>query len=517
MIAVNGGVKGGAVDRVQSVVIVGGGPSGWLAAAALGRLLAPSFCQVRLIDLPAEAGPLSEAALPSFHRLNKLLGIDEEDLLQKTHGTFRLGAQFADWGRIGQRYFHGFGSLGAKLEAVPFQHYWLKLRRMGEGAGIDAGIEEYSTAAAAARLSRFARPIADRRSVLSLYSYGYHFRAESLAAYLRQYAQAHGVIRIEGDIVAAQLRSEDGCIDAVLMKDGSRVAADLYIDCTGAGVLSQQALKFGYVDWSRWLPCDRLVSVASTGGADLAPYSESVAERLGWRRRVPLQGCAENGFVYSRTHLSDDEAAAMLLSGVEGRVLGAPGFLQVSPGRPAQFWNKNCVALTGGMLDPLESTGLHLVQTGITRLISLFPVGRSSPEDQREYNRLTGMEHERIRDYLILHYKCTQRGDSPFWERCREMDIPDTLRTKIELFRHSGRISMLDEEHFGEASWLALFLGLNIEPTAYDPLADVLDVSDARAALSHMRSMIREAVITLPTHARFIEEHCAAKTAGVFA
>jgi tryptophan halogenase len=515
MIAVNGVVSGGAVDRVQSIVIVGGGPAGWLAAAALGRLLAPSFCQVRLIDSPpAEAGTSSEAALPSFHRLNKLLGIDEEDLLQKTHGTFRLGARFADWGRVGQRYFHAFGSMGAKLEAVPFQHYWLKLHLMGEGAGI----EEYSTAAVAASLGRFARPVEDRRSVLSLYSYGYHFHAASLAAYLRQYAQAHGVIRIEGNVFAAQLRSEDGCIDALLMEDGSRVGADLYIDCTGArGVLSQQALKFGYVDWSQWLPCDRMVSIPSASGPDPAPFSESIAERLGWRRRVPLQGCTDNGFVYSRTHLGDDEAAATLLAGVAGKALGEPGFLALSPGRPAQFWNKNCVALTGGMLDPLESTGLHLAQTGITRLISLFPVSRVSPDDQREYNRLTAMEHERIRDYLILHYKCTQRGDSPFWERSRRMDIPDTLRAKIELFRHSGRISMLDEEHFGEDSWLALFLGQNIEPSAYDPLADVLDLADVRSALSHMRSMIRDEVLRLPRHAQFIEEHCPAKTAGTLA
>ena len=498
-------------ERVQSIAIVGGrGAAAWLAAAALARLLKRGFCDIHVVDPPASirAGAFSEVALPSFHRLNGLLGINENDLLRKTRGTFRLGAQFADWSRLGDRYFHTFGPIGAKLDAVPFHHYWLKLREL-KGP---TGIEDYSTATVAARSGRFARPVSDRHSVLSHYSYGYHFQAGLLAAYLREYAQAHGVTRLERNVVAVQLRAEDGFIEALQLDDGSRLRADLYIDCTGAGAggeVMRQVSDANWNDWSHWLPCDRAVGVTYADPGDPKPYSEAAAQGSGWRWRIPLQHCVDSGCAYSSRHISDDDAAASLLSELPGAALADPHILQLSPGRPATFWNKNCIVLTGSVLEPLESTGLHLVQTGITRLVSLFPVRRFSGDDIEEYNRLTVMEHERIRDFLILHFKATERRDSPFWEHCRGMQIPDSLRSKIELFRSCGRVAMFDEEHFGEDSWIALFLGQNLVPQDYDPLADVLDAGEATAALLRMRSMIADAVATLPTHSHFLREHCA--------
>jgi tryptophan halogenase len=520
MIAVNGGVKGSLVretgmhvaDRVHRIVIVGGGAAGWLAAATLARLLKTSFCDIRLIDTPPdEAASFSEVALPSFHRLNNLLGIDENDLLQKTRGTFKLGTQFVNWGHLGERYFHAFGSVGAKLDAVSFHHYWIKLHLLGDATSFDS----YSTAAVAANHGRFAHPVQDRRSILSLYSYGYHFHAASLAAYLREYAEAHGVTRIDRDVADVQLRGEDGFVDALELEDGSRVRADLYVDCSGAmGRLSRQALGGGYEDWSDWLPCDRIVGIPCTSDGALAPYSESIAEPSGWRRRIPLQHCVDSSFVYCSRHLSDDEAAAALLADLPASALASPRLQRLSPGRPSQFWKKNCIWLTGSGLEPLESTGLHLVQTGITRLVTLFPVSRFSPSDIEEYNRLTTIEHERIRDFLILHYQSAQRGESPFWEHCRQMAIPDTLRVKIDLFRRCGRIAMLEDEHFGEDSWLSLLLGQNINPLGYDPLADVVEIDEVKAALLRMRSMIQEGVAGLPTHRQYIQEHCPAKLGG---
>jgi tryptophan halogenase len=503
---------GAPADRVQNIVVVGGGAAGWLAAATLARLLKPSFCDIRLIASPQDqVGAFSEVALPSFHRLNGLLGINENDLLQQTRGTFRLGALFADWGRLGDRYYHTFGSLGAKLDAVPFHHYWVKLRQFGDSTGIDA----YSMATVAAKQGRFAHPALEPGSFSSLYSYGYHFHAGSLAAYLREYAQSHGVTAIDRSVVRARLRGEDGFIDALQLDDGSCIRADLYIDCTGTrGVLAQQMLDNDHEDWSHLLPCDRMVGILGEAAGDLPPYSESTAQRAGWRRRIPLQQCMDTAYVYSSRHISDDEATATLLADLPGRALAEPRLLRLIPGRPTKFWDKNCIALAGNLLDPLESTGLHLVQTGITRLVTLFPVRRFSPSDIEEYNRLTTMEYERIRDFLILHYKTTQRGDSPFWEHCRHMAIPETLRVKIELFRRCGRIAMFDEEHFGEDSWLSVFLGQNLDPQDYDPLADVLDIEEVKAALSRMRSMIQDGVCTMPTHSQFIAEHCSAKPSG---
>jgi tryptophan halogenase len=490
-------------ERVQSIAIVGGGAAAWLAAATLARLLKPEFCAIRVVDSPrAAAGTFSEVALPTFHRLNGLLGINEADLLRRTRGTYSLGARFSDWGRQGDRYFHTFSPIGARLEAVPFHHYWMKLRRLGD----PTGIEEYSIATAAAKMLRFAPPAPDRRSVSSLYSYGFHFDAGLLAGYLREYAQAHGVTRVDRDVVQVQLRGEDGFIDALQLDDGSRVHADLYIDCGGTeGPLLGQTAITGHEDWRQWLPCDRAVVVACASASNPPPYSECMARESGWAWRVPLQGRIDCGYAYSSRHVGDDEARARLLSELPGETLAEPRRLRLAQGRPAKFWNKNRILLTGSILEPLESTGLHLVQTGITRLLTLFPVCRYSPGDIEEYNRLTVMEHERIRDFLILHFKATQRGDSPFWDDCRGMEIPDTLRTKLELYRDSGRIAMFDEEHFGEDSWLSLLLGQNIDPQDYDPLADVLDVGEVRAALLHMRSLVRDAVGALPGHSQYIE------------
>lgn len=497
-----------ALNRVQSIAIVGAGAAAWLAAATLARRLRADFCDIRVIESAGDAiSTFSETALPSFHRLNGLLAIDENDLVRKTHGTFRLGARFDDWGRSGDRYFHTYGSIGAKLDAVSFHHYWIKLRQ----AGNLSRIEEYSTATVAAKNHRFAHASLDRRSMLSLYSYGYHFHAGLLCAYLREYARAHGVTGIEGKVAHAQVRG-DGFIEALQLDDGSRIAADLYIDCGGVpGSVLGRPLNADFEDWSRWLPCDRAVDILCAGASDPAPYSEATAKDAGWLRRTPLQGCTDNTYIYSSRHISDDEAAATLRRDLPGPALTEPRLLRLPPGRPVRFWKNNRIALSGGAADLLESTGLHLVQTGVTRLLTLFPVRQFSPADIEEYNRLTAAEHERIRDFLILHFKATQRGDSAFWNHCRELAIPDTLRAKMDLFRCCGRVAMLDEEHFGEDSWLTLFVGQNLEPRDYDPLADVLDVREASAALSRMRCLIQDGVDTLPTHANYLQKHCPAE------
>jgi tryptophan 7-halogenase len=497
-----------SLDRVQSIAIVGAGAAAWLAAATLARRLRADFCSIRVIESTGGAtSTFSETVLPSFHRLNSLLAIDENDLLRKTRGTFRLGAKFNDWGQSGDQYFHTYGSVGAKLDAVSFHHYWIKLRQAGDLLDI----EEYSTATVAAKNQRFAHASLDRHSMLSLYSYGYHFHASLLAGYLREYALAHGVTGMAGKVAHVQLRS-DGFIEALQMHDGSRIAAELYIDCGGVpGRVFGRPLPDDFEDWSRWLPCDRAVDILCAGASEPAPYAEATAKQAGWLRRTPLQGFIDNTYIYSSSHISDDEAVATLRRDLPGPALTEPRLLSLPPGRPARFWEKNRIALTGSAADLLEATGLHLVQTAITRLLTLFPVRQFSPVDIEEYNRLTAAEHERIRDFLILHFKATQRGDSAFWNHCRELAIPDTLRAKVDLFRCCGRMAMLDDEHFGEDSWLTLFVGQNLEPRDYDPLADVLDLQEARAALLRMRSLIQEGVDTLPTHANYLAEHCPAE------
>jgi tryptophan halogenase len=493
-------------SRIRSIAIIGGGAAGWLSAATLSRVLRPDYCTIRVLGVARpDSGPISEATNPAFHRLTGLLGIDVAELVRATQATFSLGAEFRDWGRDGERYFHTFGPFGARLETVPFHHYWSRLRQLGDARTL----EEFSVATVAAKAGRFAIPAADQRSVLSLFSYGYHLDAGLLAAYLRSYAEQRGAVGVAQRVVDVELRAEDGFITALKLEDQSRIEADLFIDCSaGPGLPIHASLNAGYEDWSHWLPCDRAVVIACARDEDPRPYSQAIAHGSGWQWRVPLRHQVDTGYAYSAQFLSDEQALAMARASLPGRALSEPRLLRFVAGRPARFWLKNYLSLTGAALQPLESVRLHLVQTGISRLLTLFPDRSCNPGDADEYNRLTITEHERIRDFLILHFKASVRADSPFWQNCRTMAVPDTLRAKIELFESSGRLSQYDEEHFGDDNWLSVLLGQNIVPHSYDPLADIMDIEQLRAALAQAQSAIHQAVNTMPAHGRYLEHYC---------
>jgi len=178
----------------------------------------------------------------------------------------------------------------------------------------------------------------------------------------------------------------------------------------------------------------------------------------------------------------------------------------------ATIWNRNCVALglAAGFLEPLESTSIYLIQSGIARLLSLFPDRTFDDVEIDEYNRLTELQMEQIRDFIILHYKLTQRDDAPFWRHCSSMEIPQTLTRKINLFRRRGRIVRYQDELFTEDSWLAVMLGQNLKPDRYDPLVDMLSRDNTVAILRRMQALVRQAAESLPAHNDFIARHCAA-------
>jgi tryptophan halogenase len=501
-----------AERNIHSIAILGGGTAGWMCAAALSQVLRNRFCSIRVIE-SEEIGTVGvgEATIPAIRTFNGLLGLDENDFIRQTQATFKLGIEFHDWREVGHSYIHPFGQYGADIDAVGFHHFWLKLRESGEDIG---ELRDYAMAAAAARLNRFQRPVADQRSVLSMFAYAFHFDAALYARYLRTYAEQRGVKRTEGKVVDVAVDGQTGFIESLLLEGGERVFADFFIDCSGfRGLLIEQALKTGYEDWTHWLPCDRAVALPCEHGGALAPYTLAAARSAGWQWRIPLQHRVGNGYVYCSNYISDDEAAQMLLSNLEGQPRADPRFLRFTTGRRRRFWNKNCVALglASGFLEPLESTSIHLIQSAIIKLMSAFPDMRFSPVDEAEYNRILHLEFERIRDFIILHYSTTQRTDSELWRYCRAMAIPETLRYKAELFKSRGKIITLDEEHFGEPSWISIFIGQGIYPRRYNPFVDRLDATQVKRHLASIRDVIRRAAESMPAHEEFIAANCKAQ------
>ncbi len=503
-----------APGQIERVVIVGGGTAGWMSAAALANAL-PEQVSITLVESD-QIGTIGvgEATIPPIKLFNQSLGIDENTFLRETHGTFKLGIQFIDWGRKGDTYFHPFGKYGADFDAVPLHQYWLNERLQGD----PTPVSDYSMAWAAASRGRFEHPIRDPRRVQSTYDYAYHFDAGAYAAFLRRHAEARGVTRVEGRVTGTRLHPGTGFIEAVTLDDGRTVAGDLFLDCSGfRGLLIEQALATGYEDWSAWLPANSAVAVPCEAPEDPIPYTRSTARDAGWQWRIPLQHRIGNGYVFCSDHVSDDEASATLMANLPGRATAGPRVLHFTTGRRNSFWNRNCVAigLAAGFMEPLDSTSIHLIQSGITRLLALFPDKSCDSLARDEFNRITRIEYERVRDFLILHYCATRRDDTPFWNRVRTMPIPDSLQYRIDQFRTYGRIVADDLELFQNPSWLAVYTGQNIEPERCAPLAvQRAEAVQARQRLAGLRQVIAESAAAMPGHQAYINQHCSSQASA---
>jgi tryptophan halogenase len=495
---------------LSHIVIAGGGTAGWIAAAALSRLTNNGETRITLVESEEiRTVGVGEATIPPIAMFLRLLGIDLSEFMRETQATIKLGIEFEGWLRDGHRYIHPFGDYGRDINAVRFYQYWLKLRALGYDVG---EIEEYCLSAMAARHRRFAPPDPDPRTVQSSMAYAFHFDAALYAAYLRRYSEARGVKRVEGKIGEVKLRGEDGFVSSLQLADGREIEGDLFIDCTGfRALLIDKAMGVPYVDWSHWLPMNSALAVQSERVAEPLPYTRSTARPAGWQWAIPLQHRTGNGHVYCSDYMSDDEAGRILLANITGKPLTAPSQLRFTTGRREAFWSRNVVALglSSGFMEPLESTSIHFIQAGVTKLIALMPDKRFNPVERDTYNRLSILQFEQTRDFLILHYKATERT-GPFWDYVRNMDIPETLAQKIDLFRSNGRLFRFEDELFGEANWQSVLMGQGIMPERWDPMADALDVNVVAKQVQGIRDAVRETALRLPTHQEFLTRFCAA-------
>lgn len=493
----------------RRIVIAGGGTSGWMTAAALARFLEAGWT-ITLVE-SEEIGTIGvgEATIPMVRNFNQALGIDEAEFLAATQGTFKLGIAFEGWGGFDQSYLHAFGLVGRGLGLLPFQHYWLRARAQGTAGPLG----DYVLNAVAAADNRFAHVQRPPGSPLPPMPYAYHFDASLYAVFLRRFAEARGVVRREGRIVEVQRDGASGDVAALQLADGSTVAGDLFIDCSGfRSLLLGETLGVGYQDWSQWLGCDRAVAVPCARVEPLTPYTRSIAQPAGWRWRIPLQHRTGNGHVFSSAHISEDEATQRLLEQIDGEALADPRVIRFQSGRRERFWERNVVAigLASGFIEPLESTAIHLVQTAINRLLDFLPNGPVKDADRDSFNRMAVFEIEKIRDFVILHYAANGRHGEPFWDRVRTMELPDALAQRIAMFRASGRIMREHDELFDVPGWVQVMIGQGIEPQGWHPLADQLEPGQLDAFLETVKGAYIQDAARMPGHADFVARYCPA-------
>ncbi|WP_346837689.1 tryptophan halogenase family protein [Microbulbifer sp. SAOS-129_SWC] len=490
-------------SKIERLVIVGGGTAGWMTAALMAKVLGRAIDIVLVESDKIGSVGVGEATIPPILHFNRALGLDEREFLRETKGTIKLGIQFENWWKTGESYMHAFGTIGKNFPLCDFHHYW---RRSQQGA-TPASLWDYSLNYQAAIHNKFAHLAQIQGTSLPGLTYAYHFDAGLYARFLRRYSERSGVRRIEGTVDHVQRHPDSGHVDSLLLENGERIAGDLFVDCTGmAALLIDKTLGVDYEDWSHWLPCDRAQAVPSAAPRAPAPYTRAIAHAAGWQWQIPLQHRTGNGLVYSSAHYSDEQAREILLSHLPGEALAEPKTIAFRTGRRREPWHKNVISigLSSGFLEPLESTSIHLIQTAATRLAKLFPHRGIQPEEIAEYNRQSQVEMERIRDFIILHYKANARHDSDFWRACATMDVPDGLREKMALFAKTGKLFRDYDDLFSEAAWQQVLIGQGILPEDYHPLADNLSEQQLAELMQNLKILIDGTVAKLPQHAQFL-------------
>jgi tryptophan halogenase len=486
------------------VVIAGGGTAGWLTAFSLVTRLG-NLLDITLIesDQIGTVG-VGEATIPTIQTFHRLIGIDEQEFMAATQATFKLGIMFDNWGQQGDSYIHSFGEIGQRSWMAEFHELWMAAKAQGFGGSL----EDYCLELKAAKANKFATHIGKKPI-----NFAYHMNATAYAAYLRKKSEKAGVNRIEGRIETV-LNDQEGNISTLILDNKKQILGDVFIDCTGfRGLLIGQNLDVEYEDWSHWLAANSAIAVQTQAVESPRPYTRAIAHSAGWQWRIPLQNRVGNGIVYSSQFLSDDVAQSTLMENLTGESITEPRQLRFTTGRRKKAWHKNCIAigLSSGFLEPLESTSIHLVTTAILRLMKLFPFAGKINLLAEQFNRETRLELETIRDFIILHYKLTERNDSPFWNFYRTMPIPDSLAHRMAIFHENGYAWPDDVSLFRVDSWVQVMMGQGLMPKQHHEAGRVLPAKRLEQQLMTLKEMINQSVSQLPEHGDFIQKYCPAQ------
>lgn len=493
---------------ISKIAIIGGGTSGWLAASMLCQHLKRELTEVELIE-SEELGTIGvgESTVPPFVGLIHRLGIDENDFLRATDGTYKLGIKFVGWRDRGDAYFHPFGVIGKPIGNHDFYQCWLKARAQGD----TSALQDFSPCNVMAEQGRFFHPAKARNTPIGGANYALHVDALMVAKYLRGYSEARGLKRTEGKVISVNQR-ENGFIESVTLENGQEIHADFFIDCTGfKAVLIGKTLGVDSHDWSSYLPCDRAVACKTENKGALLPYTRATAQAAGWSWRIPLKHRVGNGYVYSSQFATDAVAKATLLRSLDSACIEEPRVIPYTTGHRKQFWKSNCLSLglSSGFIEPLEATSIHLIARGMDFFLRYFPDRDCDPALIREYNRRMIADFEEVRDFIVLHYSTTQRDDTPFWQHCRNLPLPDTLRERIELFKAHGSMREGVDELFRASSWQSVFEGMGIRPASPNPRVENLDYAQIEQTLKNAKAAIAGMVEHLPTHEQFLRTQTA--------
>lgn len=489
---------------LKSYVIVGGGTAGWISAAVLSHVLQNTGVTITLVESPdVPTVGVGEATIPSFVDLLSFLNISKQEFIAKTNATFKLAIKFVDWYQENHHYWHPFGKIGSKIDGKEFYQHWLKSHFNGE----QFKFTNFSPAVMMAKEHRFYIPDPKKPNNLSSSAYALHFDAGLAAKFLAEYAQAKGVKCIKAHVDKVE-QHPNGQIKTLQLNNGETLSSDFFIDCSGQrSLLLKQTLRVGFVDWQHYLPVNSAVVMQTEKMPSLAPYTQSIAHKNGWRWCIPLQNRTGNGFVFSKDFCDEQQAVDLLTSKVEGKAVTDPKIMRFTTGKSEKFWYKNCLAvgLSSGFLEPLESTGIHLIMRSILNFVQMLPDQNLSKVTQDEYNRLMNIEYDCIRDFIVLHYCTSQRTDSPFWQMWQNLAIPDSLQYKLDLFKSHGRLMHNDLDLFASDSWYAVLEGMGVKPNAYDHTVDASNYEKVQNILEQSERSLVNNIKPLLSHQAYID------------